>query len=222
MQNDGLTFDLQRFSNGDGAGAGDVAAGGESDAGAAGGKGEGSDGAGKSNEGSQKGEAGKNGAAQSKEEIAAKVAEGVAAAKEKWEQEFAAKAEAKRKEEERLSKLSDDERKKAKLEAAEAELTKKAQELKIKELKLEVVEDLTKRNIPVSFLDYLVDTDSEKTLARITNFEKEYKKAIDAAVTERLKGKTPKAGDKGSSEVGVSRAKSGFLGDLKSMQARKY
>lgn len=218
MRDDRLVFDLQLFTDGgDGAGAtGSDGSEGKSGAGDSGGAAGAKGGDGKGDDG--KNDAGKT----TPEEIAAKVAEGIAAAKEKWEQEFAAKAEAKRKEEERLSKLSDDERKKAKLEAAEAELIKKAQELKIKELKLEVVEDLTKRNIPVSFLDYLVDADSEKTLARITNFEKEYKKAIEVAVTERLKGKTPKAGDKGSGKGVEQRAKSGFLADLKSVQARKY
>ncbi len=217
---DGFEFDLQAFAEGEAAGAkgGDTGTGtSENGKRAEGGKkGEGQD--------STSGDDGKKSYTQEELEAALgeKLTAKLAAEKKRWEKEYQTKWEAAKKEQERLSKLSDDERKKAELDAAQVKLAEKERELKIKELKLEVVEDLTKRNIPVSFLDYLVDTDSEKTLARITNFEKEYKKAIDAAVTERLKGKTPKAGDKGSSEVGVSRAKSGFLGDLKSMQARKY
>lgn len=152
-------------------------------------------------------------------EIDAALTAKLAEEKGKWEKEYQQKAEAAKKEQDRLSKLSDDERKKAEIEKAQLDLQAKEKELKIKELKLEVVEDLTKRGIPVSFLDYLVvDADSEKTLGRITNFEKEFKKAIDTAVNERLKGKTPKAGG-----VAVDKTKpsGGFLDTVRKAQVKR-
>lgn len=205
MRNERLfTFDLQRFA-GDGAATG--AEGGDNDPG-------------KGDKGSDAGAKGDN-KTYTQADIDAALATKLAAEKSKWETEYQQKAEAAKKEQERLSKLSDDERKKVEIEKTQQELQAKEKELKIKELKLEVVEDLTKRGIPVSFLDYLVvDADSEKTLGRITNFEKEYKKAVDEAVNERLKGKTPKAGTSATGDKGKATG-SGFLESVRKAQAKR-
>ena len=48
---------------------------------------------------------------------------------------------------------------------------------------------LAERNLPVEFTDFLIAEDNEKTLERIKTFEKKYKKAIEDAVNEKLKGK---------------------------------
>lgn len=200
-------FDLQRFAE-TGVGAGTGAAGAES-----------GDSAGKSGQG---GDAGAQGDAKTytQADIDAVLTAKLAEEKGKWEKEYQQKAEAAKKEQERLSKLSDDERKKAEFDKAQQELLAKEKELKIKELKLEVVEDLAKRGIPVSFLDYLVvDADSEKTLGRITNFEKEYKKAVDTAVNERLKGKTPRSG--GAPAGTKAKTGGGFMEAIRKEQARR-
>lgn len=195
-------FDLQRFAEG-----GEGAAG------------SGGDNAGKEGQG---GDAGKDDTkTYTQADIDAALTAKLAEEKSKWEKEYQQKAEAAKKEQERLSKLSDDERKRAEIEKTQLELQVKEKELKIKELKLEVVEDLTKRGIPVSFLDYLVvDADSEKTLGRITNFEKEFKKSVDAAVNERLKGKTPKAGSSTAADK-IKPSGSGFLDAMRKAQVKR-
>lgn len=114
--------------------------------------------------------------------------------KTKWEKEYQKKAAAEKKEAERLSKLSEDERKAAELENSRKELEAKEAELKKKELKLEMVKVLAERSIPVQFMDYLIAEDSESTLSRITTFEKEFKKAVEDGVNEKLKGKAPASG----------------------------
>ena len=126
--------------------------------------------------------------------IDAAVAARLAEAKTKWEKEYQKKAAAEKKEAERLSKLSEDERKAAELENSRKELEAKEAELKKKELKLEMVKVLAERSIPVQFMDYLIAEDSESTLSRITTFEKEFKKAVEDGVNEKLKGKAPAAG----------------------------
>lgn len=172
-------FDLQRFADGD-AGAGDAGAAGDNSAGA--------DGAAGDNKP-------KADPPQDKpEDVQAKIDAALAAAKAKWEKEYQKKAAAEKKEAERLSKLSEDERKAAELENSRKELEAKEAELKKKELKLEMVKVLAERSIPVQFMDYLIDADSESTLARITTFEKEFKKAVEDGVNERLKGKAPASG----------------------------
>lgn len=146
-----------------------------------------------------------DGPAQDKtEDTQAKIDAAVAAAKAKWEKDYQKKAAAEQKEKERLSKLSEDERKAAELENSRKELEAKETELKKKELKLEMVKVLADRKIPVQFMDYLIAEDNESTLSRITAFEKEFKKAVEAGVNEKLKGKTPPAGASAGSASGAS------------------
>ena len=172
-------FDLQCFADGDAA-AGDAGAAGDNSAGA--------DGAADDNKP-------KADPPQDKpEDVQAKIDAALAAAKAKWEKEYQKKAAAAQKEKERLSKLSEDERRAAELENSRKELEAKEAELKKKELRLEMVKVLADRKIPVQFMDYLIDADSESTLARITTFEKEFKKAVEDGVNERLKGKAPASG----------------------------
>lgn len=114
----------------------------------------------------------------------------------KWEQEFKKREEQAKKEAQRLSKLSDDERQKAELEAARVELENQKMAFAAEKIKYEATKVLAQRNLPVEFVEYLVDVDNESTLARITTFEKNYKKAIENGVNEKLKGKAPSSSGK--------------------------
>ena len=149
-----------------------------------------------------------------------RIDEALESAKVKWEKDYKRKAEAAKKEAERLSKLSDDERAKVELESSRKELEVKEQELKKKELKLEMVKVLSDRKIPVEFMDYLIAEDSESTMSRITTFEKAYKKAIENGVNEKLKGKVPKAGTQkeGASSASV---KNGFFDAIYKNQVKR-
>lgn len=104
-------------------------------------------------------------------------------------------AEAKR-EAERLSKLSDDERQKAELENTRRELEAQRAEFEREKVKYEAAKVLGQRGLPVEFTDYLIAEDNAATLERIKTFEKHYRKAIEDAVNERLKGKAPATGGK--------------------------
>ena len=179
MDENKFVFDLQRFADGGDGSAGNDAAGAE---GAAGG-----DNKPKSDPPESKPE-------DTQTKIDAAVAAHLAEAKAKWDKEYQKKAAAEKKEAERLAKLSDDERRAAELDNSRKELEAKEAELKKKELKLEMVKVLADRKIPVQFMDYLIAEDSESTLSRITTFEKEFKKAVEDGVNERLKGKAPASG----------------------------
>lgn len=149
-----------------------------------------------------------------------RIDDALAAAKSKWEKDYKRKAEAAKKEAERLSKLSDDERAKAELENSRKELEAKEQELKKKELKLEMVKVLSDRHIPVEFMDYLIAEDSESTMSRITTFEKAFKKAIENGVNEKLKGKAPKAGTSKAGAAGTP-VKNGFFDAIYKNQVKR-
>ena len=137
----------------------------------------------------------------------------IEAALEKAQKKLKAQAD----EAERLSKLSEEERTKAELEALRQGLTLKEEELRKKELMLETTKVLESRNLPVKFLDFLIGNDSETTLKRIKEFEKEFNSAIEAGVNERLKSKTPSAG--GRIEAGSKRER--FMQLVRNNQARR-
>ena len=204
-----FSFDLQRFAEG-----GDSGAGNESNAETGNDDTENND---------NHGEAGDNDSDKSQDDAAvqARIDAAVTAAQKKWEKSYQKKADAAKKEAERLSKLSEDERAKEELESSRKELEAKEQELTRKELKLEMVKVLAKRNIPVQFMDYLIAEDNESTLKRITDFEKEFKKAIETGVNEKLKGKAPQAGGStlgGKDGTGV---KNGFFDAIYKNQAKR-
>ena len=192
-----FAFDLQRFADGGDVGAGAAEAGGKSEDKGAG----------------EKAEAPSESKAEDKgdgDDVEARIAKAVKAAQEKFEKEFIKKQEAAKKEQERLSKLSDDERKAAELAANQKKLEEREKELQRKELKLEMVKVLSDRKIPVEFMDFLVADDNDSTLERIKSFEKQYKKAIENAVNEKLKGKAPKAGSEAGAGGGKPSANAFF------------
>lgn len=142
-------------------------------------------------------------------------------AKARWEKEYQKKADKAKKEAERLSKLSDAERAKEEQEAIKKELEAKEKELNRKELKLEMVKVLSDRKIPVEFMDYLIADDNESTMDRIKTFDKQFKKAVEAAVNEKLKGKAPKAGGTGAGGASNGASKNGFFEAIYKNQARR-
>lgn len=161
-------------------------------------------------------------------DIEAKFDEMFAKAQQAWDAEWkkreaAIKKEVDRqkKEAERLSRLSEEERQKAEIENARHELEIKEKELQRKELLLEMTKVLDERKIPVKFMEYLIADDNESTLKRITDFEREYKKAIEDGVNERLKGKTPPAGGKSQVGSGNVRVKDGFIKTILDNQAKR-
>ena len=114
----------------------------------------------------------------------------------KWETEFKKREELAKKEAERLSKLSDDERQKAELENTRKDLEKQKAEFEREKLKYEAAKVLSQRDLPVDFVDYLIGEDNESTLENIKKFEKRYNKAVEDAVTAKLKGKAPQTSGK--------------------------
>ena len=156
-------------------------------------------------------------------DIDAKIAEALTKAQKNFEEILKKREAAAKKEAERLSKLSDEERQKAEIENGRKELELREKELQRKELMLEMTKVLAERKIPIQFMDYLIADDSESTLNRITTFEKEYKAAIENAVNEKLKGKTPPAtaGGKIQSTGAPPRVKDGFMKIIADNQVKR-
>ena len=127
-----------------------------------------------------------------------RVQEALKTAQAKWEKDVEGKLEQARTEAERLAKLSADEKKAEEDKLRAKELADKDRELTKRELQLEAIAELNKRKLPVGFAKMLLGDTAEHTLEKIATFEKEYKEAVDAEVTAKLKGRTP---DKGSEKT---------------------
>lgn len=152
------------------------------------------------------------------DDIQVKIDAAVSKATAKFEAELKKRELAAKQEAERLSKLSDDERAKAELETMRSELAAKEAILNRKEREIEMTKVLEKRGIPLKFMDFFITDDNESTLDRITSFEKEYKKAIEDGVNERLKGKTPKNSSTPSAD---NLAKNGFFTTILENQIKR-
>ena len=141
--------------------------------------------------------------------IDAAVSTQLAKAQAKWEAEFKKREELAKKEAERLSKLSEDERAQAELENTRKELEQQKAEFEREKLKYEAAKVLSQRNLPVEFVDYLIGGDNETTLENIKTFEKKFNKAVEDAVTAKLKGKAPTSS--GTKTVDNGNVKAGFM-----------
>lgn len=123
-----------------------------------------------------------------------KLAKALEKKQKEWEQQQEKAIKEALEKHERLSKLSEKERKEEELTQKEKELAEKEAEIARKILRSEAVEDLQEKGLPANFADFLLAEDAEKTLENINNFKKAFDEAVNAAVKERLRQDTPPAG----------------------------
>ena len=95
----------------------------------------------------------------------------------------------------KLAKLPEDEKRQEELRLKEEDYEKRNAELNRRELMQDARDMLSEKGIPVSFAKRLLGADKKETKANVDEFAKEWSSNISAAVDEKLKGKTPKAGD---------------------------
>ncbi|MGN7284331.1 DUF4355 domain-containing protein [Shouchella rhizosphaerae] len=100
-------------------------------------------------------------------------------------------------EKERLSKLSDKERKEEELSKREQEIANRLAELERKELKADAVADLSDKDLPAEFADFLLADNAENTLKNINTFKKAFDSAVNEAVKKTLRQDPPPAGGGG-------------------------
>lgn len=103
-----------------------------------------------------------------------------------------AKAEEDKKEAERLSKLSADERAKEESKKKDEEIARLQAEINRNNLEKDTIDRLNQEELPLEFKSFLMQEDAEKTNDVIKSFKEVYNKAVQAEVEKRFKGKTPK------------------------------
>jgi len=101
----------------------------------------------------------------------------------------------------RQAKLTQEEKDKEAKAKREKELADRESQITMRERKLEAATALSEKGVPTEFVDYVVDVDAEKQSIKIDKFAKEYAKAVEKGVTDKLKGTPPKdfGGDSSSS-----------------------
>ncbi|MED1602610.1 DUF4355 domain-containing protein [Alkalihalophilus marmarensis] len=134
-----------------------------------------------------------------------RVTEALQTAKEKWQKEFEQKLETEKAEAEKLAKMSSEEKEKALLDKSKADIEAREKAIAQKELKLETINILNDRKLPISFADLLLAEDAEKTKGNVDVFEKAFREAVDVAVTDRLKSTPPTVGGGGSNAGSVGK-----------------
>lgn len=121
-----------------------------------------------------------------------RVTEAIKTAQAKWQKEYEEKLENEKAEAARLAKMNADERAKAEFENQVKQFNEQQEKYNSERLTFECTRQLASESLPVEFADMLTGKDSESTLKNIETFKNAFSKAIEAAVTERLKGTTPK------------------------------
>ncbi|MGP1568556.1 MAG: capsid assembly scaffolding protein Gp46 family protein [Peptoanaerobacter stomatis] len=140
----------------------------------------------------------------------------ITALKEQWQKEQSQKEKQRidsevskqLKEQQRLSKLSDNEREEEEKKAKEKELEDREKAILFKERLSEVKEILIDKKLPLDFAEFFVSDDPTDTLAKIKEFEKTFKIALENEINARIKGSslTLKTGDTNKVEFGKEMA----------------
>ena len=91
-------------------------------------------------------------------------------------------------------RMSAEEKAKYETEQREAAITKREQEINLRELKADTAVMLSKANLPAGFVDLVLGEDVESTQEKINTLKDAFDKAVQAQVEARFKGKTPKTG----------------------------
>ena len=97
-----------------------------------------------------------------------------------------------RKEADRLARLSEVERLKEEEKQRVEKIAERERDLDMRDIELDAIAVLDEKKLPVKFAKVLRGETAESTLVNIQTFETEWRAAVDAEVTLRLKGTTPK------------------------------
>ncbi|MEZ2715419.1 DUF4355 domain-containing protein [Niallia circulans] len=130
-----------------------------------------------------------------------RVTDALKTAQAKWEADYKQKLESEKAEAEKLAKMTAAEKEQALLDKQKKEIEDRERAIQQKELKLETINILNEKKLPITFADLLLAEDADKTKGNVDTFEKAFREAVDAAVTERLKGNTPGSGSTNPSAV---------------------
>ena len=91
----------------------------------------------------------------------------------------------------RKAKLSEEEREKEARSQREKELQAREQEITLRERRIDALEQLQAKKIPVDLVDFVLDLDESKMKDNIERLAKSYNKSVETGITDKLKGNPP-------------------------------
>lgn len=148
------------------------------------------------NQGTQNAEPEKEGKIYSQQELEAEVERRVNAAlksaKGSWDKENEMRLQSEREEAARMATMSADERARAEIEKKQKAFDEERKQYICEKMEFEAAKELAKYKLPLSFAKLLSGGDVDSTMSNIENFRQEFMKAVEEALSERLKGSTPK------------------------------
>jgi vacuolar-type H+-ATPase subunit I/STV1 len=107
--------------------------------------------------------------------------------REKWEQEQQEKI----KQAEELAKLSEKERAAKELEIQRTEFEQEKSKFQRERLTLQTEKDLISKDMPAEFAPFVVADTAEQTLININTLQASWQAAIEKAIDDKVKGRTP-------------------------------
>lgn len=125
--------------------------------------------------------------AQIQAETDRKVTKALETAKAKWLEEEQAKV----KQAEELAKLSEKERAAKELEIQRNEFEQEKSKFERERLTLQTEKDLISKDMPVEFAPFVVADTAEQTLININTLQASWQAAIEKAIDDKVKGRTP-------------------------------
>lgn len=121
-----------------------------------------------------------------------RVTSAINTAKSKWEAEYTKKLESEKSEAEKLAKMSEEDRFKAELEKEKELFEAERQEFQKAKLDMMILKELSHAGLPTEFKDFVTADKAEEVSNNIKTLNELWGNAINKAVDERLKGRTPK------------------------------
>ncbi len=112
-------------------------------------------------------------------------------ARAKWEKEYNEKLQKEKDEAARLAKMSAEERENEEFNKRVKDFEEREAKYNRERLEFECTKQLASEKLPVEMSEMLTGSDAEKTKKNIETFKAVFSKAVENAVTERLKGATP-------------------------------
>lgn len=124
-------------------------------------------------------------------------------AKVKWGEEKEKELADAKTEAEKMAAMSAEEKEKHKREKDAEELAKREAEITKRELRAQSLETLAEKGLPKQLADTLNFADAESCKSSLEAVEKAFSEALETAVNERLKGKTPKSVGDGEQSTNI-------------------
>ena len=130
----------------------------------------------------------------SREQLEQEIAKAVSQSKKEWEKGLEERLSAERDEATRLATMSADERSREEFDKKQKAFDEERSQYMSERMEFEAAKALSNAGLPISFAKILKGNDTETTAENVSIFKEEYLKAVEAEVSDRLKGVTPKTG----------------------------